>query len=81
MSFINIEVNNLRKTPALQLKESNSHLRLYLLNEQILREKDVLGQTCHGLDNQKWPEGYQGLISPYKFLVPCLSVRVKITNQ
>ena len=23
----------------------------------------------------------QGRISPYKFLVPCLSVRVKFTNQ
>ena len=25
--------------------------------------------------------GNQGRISPYKFLVPCLSVRVKFTNQ
>ena len=25
--------------------------------------------------------GIQGLISSYKFLVPCLSVRVKFTNQ
>ena len=21
-----------------------------------MREKHVLGQTCYGLDNQKWPE-------------------------
>ena len=26
-------------------------------------------------------QGPQGRISPYKFLVPCLSVRVKFTNQ
>ena len=49
--LLNIEVNNLRKSPVLQLKESNSHLRLYLLNEQIMRGKHVLRQTCHGLDN------------------------------
>ena len=49
--FVNIEVNNLRKTPVLQLKQSNSILTLYLLNEQVVREKHVLGHTCHGLDN------------------------------
>ena len=27
----------------------------------------------------KW--GGKGRISPYKFMVPCLSVRVKFTNQ
>ena len=37
-AFVNTEVNNLRKTPVLQLKQSNSHLMLYLLNEQIVRE-------------------------------------------
>ena len=46
-----IEVNNQRKTPVLQLKRSNSPLTLYLLNEQVVREKHVLGQTCHVLDN------------------------------
>ena len=35
LSFLNSEVNNLRKTPVLQLKQSNSHLRLYLLNEKL----------------------------------------------
>ena len=55
---MNIEVNNLRKTFVLQLKQSNSHLMLYMLYEQIVREKHVLGDTCHGIDNEKWPEGY-----------------------
>ena len=42
LSIINIEVNNLRKTPVLQLKQSNSHSTLYLLNEQIVPAKPVL---------------------------------------
>ena len=33
------------------LKQSNSPLTLYLFNEQVVREKHVLGHTCHGLDN------------------------------
>ena len=31
-SFVNIGVNNLRKSPVLQLKQSNLPLALYLLN-------------------------------------------------
>ena len=58
LSFVNSGVNNMRKTPGLQLKQSNLPLALYLLNEQFVREKHVLGHTCHGLDNLKWPEGY-----------------------
>ena len=46
---MNVEVNNLRKPSVMQLKQSNSHLRLYLLNEQVVREKHMLGQMCHGL--------------------------------
>ena len=50
--FLNVEVNNPRKTPALQLKHSNSPSRLYLLNEEVVvRQKSVLGHTCHALDN------------------------------
>ena len=49
--FVNIEVNNLRNTPVLRLKQSNWPLALYLLNEHVVRKKDVLGHTCHGLDN------------------------------
>ena len=56
--FVNIEVNNLRKNPVLQLKQSSSPLILYLLNEQVVREKHVLGHKCHRLDNKKWPERY-----------------------
>ena len=47
LSFVNIGVNNLRKSPVLQLKQSNLPLALYLLNEQFMREKHVLGHTCH----------------------------------
>ena len=43
LSFINIEANNMRKNPVLQLKQSNSHLSLYLLNEQIVLEKQLVG--------------------------------------
>ena len=46
-------MNNLRKTPVLQLKQSNLPLALYLLNEIFVREKHVLGHTCDGLDNWK----------------------------
>ena len=49
--FANTEVNNLGKTPDLQLKQSNSPLTLYLLNEQVVREKYVSGHTCDGFDN------------------------------
>ena len=35
--LVNIEENNLRKTPVLQLKQSNWPLMLYMLNEQIIR--------------------------------------------
>ena len=51
LSFVNIGVNNLRKSPVLQLKQSNLPLVLYLLNEQFVYEKHVLGHTCHGLNN------------------------------
>ena len=51
LSFVNIGVNNLRKIPVLQLKQSNLPLALYLLNEQFVREKHLLGHTCHGLDD------------------------------
>ena len=47
----NIGVDNLTKNSVLQLKESNLPLTLYLLNEQFLREKHVLGHMCHRLDN------------------------------
>ena len=50
--FVNIRVNNLRKTPVLQLKQSNLPLALYLLlNEQFLHEKHALRHTCQGFDN------------------------------
>ena len=51
LSFVNIGVNNLRKNPVLQLKQSNLPLALYLLKKQFVREKHMLGHTCHGLDN------------------------------
>ena len=56
--LVNIEMNNPRKTSVLKLKQYNLPLTLYLLNEQVLRDKDVLGHKCHRLDNYKWPEGY-----------------------
>ena len=42
---LNIGVNNLRKPPVLQLKQSNLPLALYLLNEQFVREKHMLGHV------------------------------------
>ena len=33
----------------MQLKQSNLPLALYLLNEQFVREKHVLGHTCDGI--------------------------------
>ena len=51
LSFVNTEVNNLRKPPVLQLKQSNPHLMSYLLNEQVVHEKHMLGHTCPGLAN------------------------------
>ena len=43
--------------------------------EKLVRKiLDEMGVLRYGLD-------FQGHISPYKFLVPCLSVRVKFTNQ
>ena len=39
------------------------------------------GCSVHRGDTMSTSGDIQGRISPYKFLVPCLSVRVKFTNQ
>ena len=39
-------MNNLRKTPVLQLKRSCWPLTLYLLGEQVVHEKHVLGHSA-----------------------------------
>ena len=51
MGCVNV-VNNLRN-PILQLGQYNSPLRLYVLDEQIVREKHMLGTLTTGLDKYK----------------------------
>ena len=45
LSFINIEVNNLRKDPVLQLKQSNTHLTLYSRGYTCLTSKSCVKST------------------------------------